>query len=74
MYKDGLQGTLRPSAFPSIQALEKKLAVARATLAVPLEESGESADATEGLFDIREEYDEALHGPTTTATAGSTCR
>lgn len=53
-----------------MQALERKLAVARATLAVPLEESGESADATEGLFDIREEYDEALHGPTTTDAAG----
>ncbi|CAL8464534.1 g4069 [Coccomyxa elongata] len=53
-----------------LQDLEKKLAVARATLAVSLEESGESADATEGLFDIREEYDEALHGPTATDTAG----
>ncbi len=51
------------------QALEKKLAVARATLAMPLEESYGSADATEGLFDIREEYDEAMHGPTADGTA-----
>lgn len=55
--------TMSPICPFAVQALEKKLAIARATLAVSLEES---SDATEEVFDIREDYDEALHGDTTT--------
>ncbi len=51
-----------------MQELERKLAIANGTLAVSLEER---ADPTEGILDIREDYDEAMHGPTTTPVAGA---
>lgn len=48
------------------QVLDKKLQIASATLAMPLEENGSAAG---GLLDIREDYDEGLHGPTKVHTA-----
>ncbi len=45
-----------------MQALEERLSMAAATLAAPLEPQADSAEAGSGLIDIREEYDEVVHG------------
>ena len=45
-----------------IQALEQRLSAAAATLSAPLEEAAATDVAGSSLVDIREEYDEALHG------------
>lgn len=46
-----------------MQALEQRLSVAAAALAAPLEEGIGSEEAgDDSMIDIREEWDEALHG------------
>ena len=43
--------------------LEKRLDVAAATLATPLDQQDGGEAKGEEMVDIREAYDEALHGP-----------
>lgn len=54
-----------------MQAMEQRLSMAAATLSAPLEEEEAAAAevAGSGLIDIREEYDEALHGSSSAGQA-----